>query len=239
MNINYNNIIKQKPINIWYSRGMRGNSIYRILAAHPEVYWNFTFQQSSHEMLQHPLDLPETVAGFNPSIDLAPHEERKYSTNNIPYLQNDIPYLQFGYTTYHTGGYVGDVNTNKIIKEWIISKSYLDKKLFLMCHPVEKYRIDKKATYQPESLLTLDSNPHIWVYGTRDRLNRTKMYFQPSPHPLAYNLNIDALYSTDYATFEAEYYKLIAHFNLTSCLNRVRAFILLSLERDKYISKFY
>ena len=228
MDINYNNIIKQKPINIWYSRGMRGNSIYRILAAHPEVYWNFTFQQSSHEMLQHPLDLPETVSGFN-----AP---------NVPVVEknfNDIDYLQFGYTTYHTIGYVGDVNTNKMIKEWIISKSYLDKKLFLMCHPVEKYRIDKKATYQPESLLTLDSNPHIWVYGTRDRLNMTKMYFQPSPHPLAYNLNIDALYSTDYATFETEYYKLIVHFNLTSCLNRVRAFILLSLERDKYISKFF
>ena len=236
MDINYNNIIKQKPIIIWYFTGMRGNSIYRILAAHPEVYWNPILQQASHEMLQHPLDLPETVAGFNPSIDLAPHEERKYSTNNIPYLQNDITYLQFAYTTYHTIGYVGDVNTNKMIKEWIISKSYLDKKLFLMCHPAKKDRIYKTTT---DRLLTLDSNPCICAYGTVDRLNIPKVYYNPSSNPLAYNLNIDALYSTDYITFEAEYYKLIAHFNLTSCLNRVRAFILLSLERDKYISKFY
>ena len=222
MNINYNNIIKQKPIIIWYFTGMRGNSIYRILAAHPEVYWNFTFQQSSHEMLQHPLDLPETVSGFNAPTDL---------------VVNDIDYLQFAYTTYHTVGCVGDANTNKMIKTYITSKSYLDKKLFVFAHPDNNNY--QENSYSPESLLILDDKPHIWAYGTRDRLTMVKRYFEPSLHPLAYNLNIDALYSTDYATFETEYYKLIAHFNLTSCINRVRAFILLSLERDKYISKFY
>ena len=60
-----------------------------------------------------------------------------------------------------------------------------------------------------------------------------------SSNPMAYNLNIDNLFSTDYITFETEYYKLINRFNLTSCLNRVRAFILLVLERENYISKFY
>jgi len=218
---------------------MRGNSIYRILAAHPEVYWNPAFQKSSHEIIQHPLDLPETVSSFNASTDLVLDEEKEHSINNMPYMQDCIPYLQFAYTTYHTAGYIGGPITNKMIKAWIISKAYLDKKLFLMCHPPKKYRSYRITTYQPESLLTLDDKPHIWLYGTTDRFNMGKIYFKPSPHPLAYNLNIDALYSTDYATFETEYYKLIAHFNLTSCLNRVRAFILLSLERDNYISKFY
>jgi hypothetical protein len=221
MNIDYIKIIKEKSIIVWYLMGMRGNSIYRILAAHPEVYWNPTVQLSSHEMLQHPLDLPETVSGFN-----AMHSDKNGFIKSVPYLQ-------FGYTTYHAVGFIGDSNTNKMLKAWITSNSYLDKKLFLLCHPASFYETTA------ESLLTLDSKPHIWLYGTRDRLNMPKVYINSSPNPLAYNLNVDALYSTDYSTFETEYYKLIAHFNLTSCINRVRAFILLSLERDNYISKFY
>ena len=65
------------------------------------------------------------------------------------------------------------------------------------------------------------------------------LQYAPSTNPLAYNLNINNLFSTDYITFETEYFKLIAHFNLTSCLNDIRAFILLVLERENYISKFY
>jgi hypothetical protein len=232
MNIDYNKIIKEKAIIIWYFGGMRGNSIYRILAAHPEVYWDSALHISSHEILQHPLDLPETVSGFNAPDEITTDAEKKG-------FIKDINYLQFAYTTCHTAGYIGDINTNEMIKAWITSKSYLDKKLFVIYHPAKKYRANEENFYLPESLLTLDDKPHIWIYGTLDRLNMTKTYYNPSPNPLAYNLNLDALYSTDYSTFETEYYKLIAHFNLTSCLNRVRAFILLSIERDKYISKFY
>jgi hypothetical protein len=32
-------------IPVWYTHGMRGNAIYRILAAHPEVYWDKNFTQ--------------------------------------------------------------------------------------------------------------------------------------------------------------------------------------------------
>ena len=227
MAIDYNKIIKEKAIIIWYWPAMRGNSIYRILSAHHETYWNPILQQSSHEMLQHPLDLPESAAGFN-SPD---------PSKNATGLIGNINYLQFAYTTYHTTGRIDmdNVNTYKAIKAWIASKSYLDKKLFVMCHPAEMYK-----GYDPsESLLTLADKPHIWLYGTIYRLGVDKHYINPSPNPLAYNLNVDALFSADYITFETEYYKLIDHFNLTSCINRVRAFILLSLERDNYISKFY
>jgi hypothetical protein len=223
MDIDYNKIIKKKAIIIWYWPAMRGNSVYRILSAHPEVYWNYKLQQSSHEILQHPLDLPESVAGFN-SPD---------ASKNVTGRIENINYLQFAYTTYHTTGRIDidNVNTYKAIKAWIASKSYLDKKLFVMSHPAEMYK--------DSSLLTLDDKPHIWLYGTIDRLGVAKHYINLSYNSLAYNLNVDALYSTDYTTFETEYYKLIAHFNFTSCINRVRAFILLTLERETYISKFY
>ena len=45
--INYTKIVKEKATIIWYVQGMRGNAVYRILAAHPEVYWNYHLQQAS------------------------------------------------------------------------------------------------------------------------------------------------------------------------------------------------
>jgi hypothetical protein len=223
-NIDYTSIITKKTTIIWYSFGMRGNAILRILAAHPEVYWNPAIQKVSEEFIQHPLDLPETVANFNPMLTPA----------------ENMNVWMVSYSTYHTVGYVniaegiGD-NITALIDTWVTSNSYKSKKLFLIAHP----NISNKKLSSSDYTLTLQKVPHIWVYGTINRLKASPYYHTPSTNPNAYNLNIDALYSTDYATFETEYYKLIAHFNLTSCLNRVRAFILLNLERDRYISKFY
>jgi len=203
---------------LWYSPGMRGSAIYRILAAHPEVYWNPNFQQMTPEFIAHPLDLPELQTVFN--IDAYAHRRNK--------LNN----WKFSYCCYHTLGYVRNPSVKLLINEWISSKAYINKYMFIYNH-------GKHANPTDDNLLMLDSKPHIWLYGTRNRLNMPKEYYKPSPSPLAYNINVDALYSTDYSVFETEYYKLVAHFNLTSCINRVRSFILLSTERDNYISKFY
>jgi hypothetical protein len=222
MHIDYNKIINEKAIIIWYAQFMRGNSIYRILAAHPEVYWNPYIQKVSEEFIEHPLDLPEQVAAFN-IVSISSSD-----VDLLKVLEKSL--YAFAYSTYHTLAYI-DNNINTLIKEWIISKSFLDKKLFLIKHP-------KYYKHSPDDLLALDNTPHIYVYGTLNRLKEPIKYYPPSLNPQAYNLNLDALFSKDYITFETEYYKLINHFNLTSCLNRVRAFILLVLEREDYISKF-
>lgn len=228
MSINYNKIVKEKATIIWYVQGMRGNAVYRILAAHPEVYWNYHLQQASPEITIHPLELPETISNFNSILPIGEMDE----PDHIGYVEK-ITKLQFGYTTYHTAGYVGDENTNKIIKQWILSKSFLTKKLFLFCHPPDV------KLFSEEIIFNLDDKPHIWLYGTKNRLKMSIRHYCRSTNPLAYNLNVDALFSTDYVTFETEYFKLITHFNFTSELNRVRAFILLALEREQYISNFY
>jgi hypothetical protein len=219
MKIDYISIINKKATIIWYAFGMRGNAMLRILSAHPEVYWNATLQKNSEEFIQHPLELPETVAGFNP----------------IPNHVNDISKWMFSYSTYHTLGGIDNKDINVLINAWVTSNSYKSKKLFLISHP----NINKKKLFISDYLLTMDKTPHIWIYGHSNRLNALPCYYSPSNNPQAYNLNIDNLFSTDYITFETEYYSLIAHFNLTSCLNDVRAFILLVLEREQYISKFY
>ena len=213
-------ISSNKIIILWFKAGMRGNAIYRILSAHPEVFWDAKSQKFSNELIEHPLDLPNSVASFD-----------------IPALKSrwfGVAKFRWAYSTYHTHAIFLDIYNKElplVVSEWIATKAYKHKKLFLICHPSELHNLYKDSIY--------NTKPHIWLYGTMNRFNKPIKYYAPSTNLLAYNLNIDALFSTDYLTFETEYFKLIAHFNLTSCLNRVRAFILLALEREQYISKFY
>jgi hypothetical protein len=227
-------IANNNTTTIWYKYGMRGNSIYRILAAHPEVYWNASLQKHSEELLSSPLELPETVAGFNPNIYLG--QGRNPSDIDL------IGKWKFYYATYHATSLLTDDNFLNIVRSWLISNSYINKILFSCSHPPWFWH---DYPISIDKFMNLDDKPHIWLYGTFSRSNLAYpdpesniRYYAPSPNILAYNLNIDALYSTDYITFETEYFKLLAHFNLTSRLNAVRAFILLVLEREKYISTF-
>jgi hypothetical protein len=205
-----------KFITIWYEGGMRGNSIYRILAAHPEVYWNPKFQLSTIETIAHPLDLPEQVTAFNIVSNSSS------DANLLKVVGKDI--YVFAYSTYHCCCMKDDINFYKIIEAWAPSN---DGTILFCCQHRKHKNLNK-----------LPNKSFIWVYGNKNRVKWNNEYYEPCVHPFAYNLNLDALYSTDYLTFETEYYKLIAHFNLTSRLNRVRAFILLSLEREQYIKKW-
>jgi hypothetical protein len=47
------------------------------------------------------------------------------------------------------------------------------------------------------------------------------------------------LYSKNYEEFECEYYKIINYFNLTTQINRVRAYILVTLERQNFFQKYH
>ena len=207
-----------KLIMIWYFPGMRGNAVLRILSAHAESYWNAKLQQIGAEFISHPLDLPNLQTNINIDANA--------------YLNSKLSKLKFSYSTYHTIGHVDGISTKKLIKDWITSRAFTNKYLFIFDHC-------KNINPTNHDLLVIDNKPHIWLFGTRDRLGMKLQHYVPSTNPQAYNLNIDALFSKDYITFESEYFKLIDHFNLTSELNRVRAFILLTLEREDYISKFY
>jgi hypothetical protein len=217
-------------ISIWYSHGMRGNAIYRILAAHPEVYWN-----TDNKLISslNPLNIPSNVTSI---------ENLAYGNS----IATKIGIWKMGYTTYHSCSLFTQTCFTQVMYSWAHNRNKI---LFCLVNPIVKnndgiyivrYPTYKELGVSAKQYKLIDpSNPHIWVYGTRDRLNMPKTYFSPSTNPLAYNLNVDALFSKDYVTFETEYYKLIAHFNLTSCLNDIRAFILLVLEREEYIRKFW
>jgi hypothetical protein len=216
-------------IPIWFIHGMRGNSIYRILAAHPEVYWDSKSQIDKSVNSLHVSNNITSIDGIDLTSDIA----------------NRIGMWKKGYTTYHSCSMFIQPCFIDILRRW----STTDKLLFGLVNPCIPPVIKKQDTdiYQSNEDLGISaeayklidpSRPHIWIHGSRNRLQLPYLYVEPSIEPSAYNLNIDNLFSTDYITFETEYFKLIAHFNLTSRLNAVRAFILLSLEREQYISNF-
>ena len=206
---------------IWCNHGMRGNAIYRILAAHPEVYWpsklKVYWDKYAHESgnLLHPLHVSSNITSINGLAD-----------NDIA---DKIGAWKMGYATHHTASLVGSEQWSKVLYSWVSNSTNNKLLLFGIINPY-----DRKLTK-----LVGTNKPHIQVYGKLDRLGMEVKEYAPSINPQAYNLNISNLFSTDYITFETEYFKLINRFNLTSCLNQVRAFILLSLERENYISKFY
>jgi hypothetical protein len=200
-------------ISIWCNHGMRGNAIYRILSAHPEVYWDKYIHAGSKS--QHPLHVASNITSIVglPDNDIA----------------DKIGIWKMGYATYHTASLVGGDQWMNVLHSWISNSTNNKLLLFGIINPYDRKLLKLIGT----------NKPHIQVYGKLDRLRMKVIEYKPSTNPLAYNLNINNLFSTDYITFETEYFKLIAHFNLTSCLNQVRAFILLVLEREDYISKFY
>jgi hypothetical protein len=204
-------------IPIWSYHGMRGNSIFRILAAHPEVYWD-KYAHAGSKLL-HPLYVPSNITSIESLAD-----------NDIA---DKIGMWKMAYATYHTISSIRSPAFPTIIRNWALDFSKHRSLLFCYVNPVGDFNFVKN-----HKLFSMNK-PHIQVYGKLDRLGMEVIEYKPSNNPQAYNLNIDNLFSTDYITFETEYYSLIAHFNLTSCLNDVRAFILLVLEREQYISKFY
>ena len=74
-------------IPVWYTHGMRGNAIYRILATHPEAYWYNYVHAGSNS--QHPLHIPSN----------ATYIEGLEDGNNIAVK---IGMWKMGYATYHT-----------------------------------------------------------------------------------------------------------------------------------------
>jgi hypothetical protein len=199
---------------------MRGNAIFRILAVHPEVYWDKKFHANRDPAYPSPLDIPSNITSI---VGLAAND-----------IADKIGMWKMGYATYHAASLVGEGQWMDVLHSWMSNSTNNKLLLFGIINPC-----DRKVRNNNRALSIITNKPHIQVYGKLDRLGMEVIEYKPSTNPQAYNLNIDNLFSTDYITFETEYYKLINHFNLTSCLNKVRAFILLVLERENYISKFY
>ena len=210
-----------KIILIFYMPGFRGHAVTRILSCHPESHWEPLWSYTDEH--DDPLSFPERVSGFT-------------------FFKKDSISLKKASTLVHTGTFLQIGKANESIRSslssiWNLTNLIRDKKLnkyvFINTHPhgaaqgLEKVERPKKVILYSES--TADRRFDFWEDNFEVALRNL------SPQEDALNINIDALFSTDYKTFEEEYIKAVRYFNFTPRINAVRAFILRYLEREHYV----
>ena len=203
--------------------GFRGHAVTRILSCHPEAHWEPAWSSIYGDRTD-PLSFTENFSGY----DFDKEQE----------LPADHFTIKKASTLVHTGTYLNLDVTHDNIKS-SFSKVYnlinlvKDKKskkyIFLNTHPnnkalgFETIKRSKKVILYSEA--QTDSR---YVFWSDVRLHSL------SPQEGALNINIDALFNSDYKIFEDEYLKAVRYFDFTPRINAVRAFILRYLERERY-----
>ena len=217
-------MFKNKIFPVIYGPGMRGQSFSRIMQAHKEVYYQpdniRTWLQFSDSFIEETkldsLAVDEEVCEFKADRDFA--------------------YNRFANSTFHNDSSKTHWIKNTSLASYLKEKQFETKLLFQILHDdIYNDRLSKNIII--DKLYSSDK-PYVNLYGHVDRSFFPKMYFPPHERSNAININIDSLYSVDYEQFEEEYFKILRIFNLYSRLNRVRSFILLNLDRQKYMSKY-
>ena len=204
---------------IFYMHGFRGHAVSRILSCHPEAHWEPAWS-SMYDNRDDPLSFPENCSGFD------------FDTTE---------FLSFkkASTLVHTGAYL-EIDVNDVDIRSSFSKVYnllnliKDKKsnkyIFLNTHPHHK-ALGFETIERPKKVILYSesqADPRYNLWTDRQLKNLT-------PQENALNINIDALFSSDYTLFETEYLKAVQYFDLTPRINAVRAFILRYLERERYV----
>ena len=84
------------------------------------------------------------------------------------------------------------------------------------------------------------NNTIVRIYGKEPDFrffNSTDRYKKPKQLPNVINIDVNEIFSKDYDTFESSYLYLCNNLDITPQTNRVRAFILLWLERQERYKK--
>ena len=84
------------------------------------------------------------------------------------------------------------------------------------------------------------NNTIVRIYGKEPDFrffNSTDRYKKPKQLPNVINIDVNEIFSKDYDTFESSYLYLCNNLDITPQINRVRAFILLWLERQERYKK--
>jgi len=120
------------------------------------------------------------------------------------------------------------------------SKSSRVRDLFLL-H--KKYLKSKKFCIRSHNCDTHEIFPNntiVRVYGKEPDFrffDSTGMYKKPKQFPNVINVDVNEIFSKDYDTFETAYLDICTKLDITPQINRVRAFILLWLERQERYKK--
>ena len=217
-----------KPfIFINYYPGCNGNLLFRVLCAHPEIYWHEDWANHEDED-RSPLGWPDTVDCYN-----------------MEWAKSFIGTVKTNFLAVHAQWHE-DHNANaKYLKQYL--KDF--KQSSAKWYPMKNHRFTLlDGGYSKESDSNLErchhvlikKNPHlaqerlqiIHRDKTRDFISGCKQHYGKYRDKAHLVVEIDRLLSESYAIFLSEYLKIVHYFDLTPRINSVRSYILMYNERQ-------
>ena len=185
--------------------GYGGNTLNRVISASPEIYWHG--DSTSY---------PDDIGGFPVIYDdpANPH----FATFTEQHLCCTHTETDFMYPDGKRTRIIDLLNIVKVAK-------FTDKKLCINSH--SSFDLAKKHTKIP--MVRLCGKAPTFRHFTKSISTDSN----PVDSPNVINIDVNEIFSKDYDTFEASYLYLCNNLDITPQINRVRAFILLWLERQE------
>jgi len=223
--------LDERCILILAPSGFRGHAVLRILASHPEVWWDSSIMNADGIPNYTSLNYPESNVWLDPSL------ERQLEVNFVTahttmYIGKDREDISLQYITdyYKMGNTLTTYLKLNIDLESSIDRAYIR----LYASDLKQHFKQRWFWHKKDILFNIrKSDMNLPKQYNKDAI---KIMKNPSNNPLAFNIDIHKLFSTNDDIFELEYMSIVNHFNFTSNINDVRSFMLRYLEREQSVS---
>ena len=223
--------LDERCILILAPSGFRGHAVLRILASHPEVWWDSSIMNADGIPNYTSLNYPESNVWLDPSL------ERQLEVNFVTahttmYIGKDREDISLQYITdyYKMGNTLTTYLKLNIDLESSIDRAYIR----LYASNLKQHFKQRWFWHKKDILFNIrKSDMNLPKQYNKDAI---KIMKNPGNNPLAFNIDISKLFSTNDDIFELEYMSIVNHFNFTSNINDVRSFMLRYLEREQSVS---
>tara|TARA_Y100000389_G_scaffold199440_1_gene237828 strand:- start:641 stop:1345 length:705 start_codon:yes stop_codon:yes gene_type:complete len=208
--------------------GFRGHAVLRILASHPEVWWDSSIMNADGIPNYTSLNYPESNVWLDPSLKRQPEVNfvTAHTTMYIGKDREDIP-LQHITDYYKMGNTLTTYLKLNIDLESSIHRSYIR----LYASNLKQHFKQRWFWHKKDILFNIrKSDMSLPKQYNKDAI---KVMKNPSDNPLAFNIDISNLFSDNEESFKTEYERIINHFNFTDNRFAVRSFILTYLQREQ------
>lgn len=188
--------------------GYGGNTLNRVISASPEIYWDGDSTA-----------YPEDIGGFPVIYDSTDPHFANFTEQHLCCTHTETDFM------YPDGTRDRIIDLLNVVK---VSK-FTDKKLCINSH--NSFDLTKKHT--KISIVRLCGKAPTFRYFTNPIDNNSKTI----PFDNVINVDVNDIFSSEYSIFETTYLELCSKLDITPQINRVRAFILLWLEKQERYKK--
>ena len=204
------------------AQGMRGHTLYRILASHQEVWWDSSIMNYNKKSNYNSLEYPKENIWTNPIFN-RPHTIDYVTAHTTMFCGRELPRVSLN----HINNYYKTSNLSSYLYLHADFIDYVNRPYIYVYTSNLRKHFDNRAIWYKR-----DMRNHPEEYNRY----RQKLMTIPSDNPLAFNIDISKLFCYNEQLFESAYQRIVNHFNFTSNIKDVRSFILTYLEREQSVS---